>query len=63
MAYGVVARYNQRDGYGLIKERSGKYIHVEGRHIDRALRQGDVVEFEMIHSQGRTEARDVVKIL
>jgi cold shock CspA family protein len=62
MAYGVVAKYNQRDGYGLIKERSGKYIRVEGRHVDCALRTGDICEFETRFTNGRMEAVEVVKL-
>jgi cold shock CspA family protein len=63
--YGVVVRFSQRDGFGYVRPRNGQRdILMNGHHVDRAVRVGNVVEFSTRYdsTRGRLEAVDVVKI-
>lgn len=66
MARGHVKWFNDKKGYGFITMENGEDIFVHYSAISgegyRTLKQGDEVEFEIVHSKKGLQASKVVKI-
>lgn len=66
MARGHVKWFNDKKGYGFITMENGEDIFVHYTAISgegyRTLKQGDEVEFEVVHSKKGLQASKVVKI-
>ncbi len=66
MARGHVKWFNDKKGYGFITMENGEDIFVHYTAISgegyRTLKQGDEVEFEIVHSKKGLQASKVVKI-
>lgn len=66
MARGHVKWFNDKKGYGFITMDNGEDIFVHYTAISgegyRTLKQGDEVEFEIVHSKKGLQASKVVKI-
>jgi CspA family cold shock protein len=66
MPRGHVKWFNDKKGYGFITMENGEDIFVHYTAISgegyRTLKQGDEVEFEVVHSKKGLQASKVVKI-
>jgi CspA family cold shock protein len=66
MPKGHVKWFNDKKGYGFITMENGEDIFVHYTAISgegyRTLKQGDEVEFEVVHSKKGLQASKVVKI-
>jgi len=66
MARGHVKWFNDKKGYGFITMENGEDIFVHYTAISgegyRTLKQGDEVEFEIVHSKKGLQASKVVKV-
>jgi len=66
MARGHVKWFNDKKGYGFITMENGEDIFVHYTAISgegyRTLKEGDEVEFEVVHSKKGLQASKVVKV-
>ena len=66
MLKGTVTWYNNRKGFGFISDENGNdiYVNQSGLNIqgDKALEEGDVVEFEVVEEEKDPQAVNVTKL-
>lgn len=65
MADGKVKWFNEKKGFGFIEGAEGGDVFVHFSEIEgmdfRTLREGDVVEYELVHGEKGPKAANVVK--
>lgn len=60
----IVKWFNNEKGYGFVKYKKGEdiFIHYSAINIDgyKTLKEGDIVEFELINTKKGYQAKDIV---